>query len=400
MFTHYHISVFSVVRSIAMTAVARLLPPYLRSQLWLPLLLWCGLGVLASSCGNKDADELSGEQQQEPAPAPEPEEEYIPPPVEEEDPEPIAEEPAVIHSPVQQAGKAGALGGVIQGVAQGKGGIAQGKGGIIQGVGQGKGGIAQGKGGIIQGVGQGKGGIAQGKGGIVQGVGQGKGGIAQGKGGIIQGVGQGKGGIGQGKGGIVQGVGQGKSGIAQGKALDSAYHATHGIGPYSSTEAFQAFSNAEQLIAPASSACSSAANHHITYKGQSYTLERYVTSLYANQVMSSSGFISIDEFATILAGQFFDVPSATLGSVVVHQGQIYHAGEPLSYTSNGLLMSPAAHTPVATIALGEYAFSKDQSDVGRRSVELNFGILGSCLGVYKDSQGQYLGDKQLVLVLP
>ena len=195
-------------------------------------------------------------------------------------------------------------------------------------------------------------------------------------------------------------MGQGK-GVDQGKALDSGvYSSTYGVGPYSGMETFQAFSSADQLIAPSSSACSSATNHHITYNGQSYTLERYVTALYADQVLSGDGLISIDNFATILAGQFFDVPTATLGSVMVHQGQIYHATDPLSYTSSGLLISPAANTPVATIALGEYAFSKEQSDMGRRGIELNFGILGSCLGVYKDSGGQYLGDKQLVLVLP
>ena len=384
-------------------------------QLWTTrgrLYLWLSLSVfsvLATSCGGRGEESLNeAEQPEQPQPTPIPD---IPPPEEEE---PIEEEPSVVTmpGPVQQMGKGGIIqdgkGGVLQGVIQGKGGIVQdGKGGITQiGVGQGgKGGvgIGQGKGGIIQ---DGKGGIAQigvgqgGKGGV--GIGQGKGGIVQdGKGGIAQiGVGQGgKAGIDQGKAGIGQG---GKTRIHQGKSLGLTHQTNlNAIGPYAAGVVFQAVSNThgyEDLV-PGESACASKQNHHITHETRPYILERYVTSIYANSVTHQNGDVSLTDFTTVIEGQLVDIDTKTLGTIVVHEGKLY-AEDSLSYGQNGLIISSASDMPVATINLGNYAFSKEQADVGQRTVELNFDDLGACLGLYKHASGAYLGNKHLVLVLP
>ena len=333
-------------------------------------------------------------------------------------------------------------GGIIQGkggVVQGKGGVGQGKGGIIQGKGgvvQGKGGVGQGKGGVVQGkggVGQGKGGIIQGKGGVVQGkggVGQGKGGVVQGmggvgqgKGGIIQGKGgvvQGKGGVGQGKGGVVQGmggVGQGKGGIIQGKGgvVQQGTH-TKGFIPnaggqqyYQSGQSsmiavshnihsFAGFHGYEAYL-PAQNACSLTNNHTIVFDGETYRLERFVTSIYSNRIIQNYQTVALADFATILSSQLFHVEAQTLGTVVVQEGQVY-VSSPITFSQGGLVNTPLTNIPVAKVFQGRYAVSSNDPTYGTRELKLDFDELGACLGLYRHSSGKYLGGQHLVLVIP
>ena len=417
------------------------------------LLLGISLGVASCSSRNNPENTLVDNQQEEES-TPEPDPELPPPEVVEELPE---EEPSeevvdagpkqspsqgVIQGGVLQNGVVQGKGGVVQGkggVSQGVGGVVQGKGGIIQGkggVGQGKGGIIQGKGGVVQGkggVGQGKGGIIQGKGGVVQGkggivqgkggVGQGKGGIIQGKGGIVQGKGgvvQGMGGVGQGKGGIVQGKGgiiQGKGGVVQGKGgvVQQGAH-TKGFIPNAggqqyypsgqnsmiavnhNVHSFAGFHGYEAYL-PSQNACSLTNNHTIVFDGETYRLERFVTSIYSNRVVQNYQTVALANFATILSSQLFHIEAQTLGTVVVQEGQVY-VSSPITFSQGGLVNTPLTNVPVAKVFQGRYAVSSNDPTFGTRELKLDFNELGACLGLYRHSSGKYLGGQHLVLVIP
>ena len=173
------------------------------------------------------------------------------------------------------------------------------------------------------------------------------------------------------------------------------------MGNLPSTEhAFQAFSGSHgyESYIPPQSACTKKENHYITVSGQTYGLERYVTAIYANRVLDDNQNVELGDYATIISGSLFQINKNILGSTVVQEGQITN-NHILEYGRSGLMVSSGSDVPVATVALGDFAFSAADSTTARE-IELNFDQLGACLGLYKNSSGQYLNNKQLVLVLP
>ena len=267
-----------------------------------------------------------------------------------------------------------------QSVFQGKGGVSQGKGGVFQGKGAGQGGVQQGKGGVFQGKGVTQGGVAQGKGGVFQGKGAGQGGVSQGKGGVSQG----KGGVTQGKGGVTQGKGKVFQGhqqtIIQTKTVD-AQGKSHS-------------QMADLGSAGSSSACELDKNSQLAIDGQTYYLERYVTSVYANSTQSG-----ISQLASILFGSFYEISTESLAKFAVVDGMMYESTG-LSVQSDGVYVS-GYDQKVGSSHQGKYIIQK-QGLSGldhQRDLKLDLASHGSCLALYKSLDGSYWADKSLVLVI-
>ncbi|MCY4381355.1 MAG: hypothetical protein OXC40_07315, partial [Proteobacteria bacterium] len=260
------------------------------------------------------------------------------------------------------------------------GGVVQGKGGVVQG----KGGVVQGKGGILQG----KGGVVQGKGGVVQG----KGGVVQGKGGVVQG----KGGVVQGKGGVQQQMGVHQKGYVAG--TNSVDTQTYTGSSYQ--EGFQAFSGTHgfESVVPSTNACAQKTNHHISYNGQTYSLERYATTMYANLDLSS-GEVGLSNFATILFESLFEMDGSSLGVAVVKSGQILDS-QPLTFSLDGLVFNERADMPVGQISKGYFQVATNDPSLGYREYKIDLGSMASCVAMYISSSGEYLENKLPVIVLP
>ena len=306
-------------------------------------------------------------------------------------------------------GKGGVLqGGVMQGaVVVGKGeptkggvlqgGVLQGKGGVLQGgVLQGKGGVGQGKGGVLQGgVAQGKGGVLQGKGGVGQGKGgvlQGKGGVGQGKGGVLQG----KGGVGQGKGGVLQGgvaQGKGKAGVLQGKG--AMQQQTGGTGAQGETVRMWAQETRGDL------ACENAVNQVIYHDGGEYVIDRYVTTLYSNQVDDQGSILDYAGFATVLFGSLYRVTASTLATFVVKSGRLITQALGLEVNQGNVYMK-GSDVVLGSVSSGNYTsdLTAEGSQPVERNTKFDFSHYGTCLALYKNVNDlSYLGDQALVLVV-
>ena len=281
---------------------------------------------------------------------------------------------------VYQGGKTGKKSGVHQGVSQhGKGGKLAGTLANTKGAGVDQGGKLGGvdQGGKLGGVDQGSKGITQG--GVYQGGKTGK------KSGVHQGVSQ------AGKNG---GPSQGKVGFG-GHSNDDGYDDAKGLKSNGGGES-------APVVAVDSSlggiSCTHPINYRITHNNVTYTLNRYVTTYYADELMfsgeqSDTGFT---DFATILFSTLYSINESTLGQFVVRLGELLDP-QRLVYEGDSVLYNGSV---VASVVPGHFSVSRDHLQGESRNTKFDLVPHGGCLALYQGPNGGYLGNQTLALVLP